>query len=103
MVFRRLGDGLDLLLREPVAEPGVGPDDFAGFQVVGGAVHGEAGVVIGRRRVHQVRVHVVIACQFQRLGDHAPGVVFLMSLVEMPVTGDDLRLDVGLQSVSHRW
>ena len=103
MVFRRLGDDFYLVLREPVPEPGVGPDDLAGFQVVGGAVHGEAGVVVGRRRVHQVRVHGIVPGQFQRLGDDAPGVVFLMGLVEGPVPGDDFRFHVGLQSVSHRW
>ena len=103
VVFRRLGGDFDLLLREPVAEPGVGPDDLPGFQMVGGAVHGEAGVVIRCRRVYQVGVHVIETRQVQRLGDDAPRVVLLVGFVKMPVAGDDFRFDVCLQSVSHRW
>ena len=102
MIFRRLRDQLDFIGREPLPEAGVAPDDLAGFQMVGGPVHGEAGVVIGRRRVHDVRVHVIVLRQFQRLPDHDACVIFLMGFVEMPIAGDDFRFDIGFETLSHR-
>jgi hypothetical protein len=102
VIFRRLRDQLDLIGREPLPEAFVASDDSAGFQMVRGPVHGEACIVIGRSRVHDVRVHVIVLRQFQRLLDHAPRVVFLMGLVEMTVAGNDLRFDIGFETLPHR-
>ena len=106
VVFDGFFHRLELFRREILGEDGIGQQDLARVDMVVLPAVDDAQVVVGSDDVDHVAVHVdtlrrKLLGQGLALTDHGRDVVELVCLVEMRVTREDFRLDVGFQRGIH--